>query len=210
MTLTKEVFTSEIRVSSSFINIGLVKDKQYLDFEELLKDVKPNHRRSQTICDSVRQGIVPNSYRNLGIDEESNSNPRRRDLLNLRKLNKSTLANKHIHIFKKKLEQNTKRCQSVLAKRRDWNTSSAKCATEEDTQLDLSKKEFGPEYRRVLDKLLEPKLPDNRALKADPAYEYAQKAHKLRIVKKVDLLKNKDYLKYLQRKTKSSFIRNML
>ena len=97
-----------------------------------------------------------------------------------------------------------------MLKRRNWNTSSKRGKLNEDSPLNLDKDAFGEEYRWVLDKLLEPKLPDNRELQADPSYEYAQKAMKIRVAKKVDLLKNTGFWKFLQRKTHISHIRNML
>lgn len=105
--------------------------------------------------------------------------------------------------------QEVKRSKSVLMKRRNWNTS-ARRKNDDDSPIDLKKSEFGDEYRKVLDKLLEPKLPDNREFEGDPAYEYAKKAKKLRIVRKVDLIKNTGFNKFLQRTNKTSFIRNMI
>ena len=57
---------------------------------------------------------------------------------------------------------------------------------------------------------MRPKLPDNRELRGDPSYEYAQKARKLRVVKKIDLLKNSHMLHNLRRKTTINQIRDML
>ena len=163
------------------------------------------HNKSQTITNSVSRGIMQNK----NTFERQLERPQRKitpklDLSHLKHLKNVS----KIHVFRKPSFAKN-RCQSVIERRRNWNTS-ARNHSGDDSPLDLSKKEFGVEYRSVLDKLLKPKLPDNRELKGDPKYEYAQKANKLRFNKKVDLIKNSEFLKYLQRKTYTTFIRNMM
>ena len=97
-----------------------------------------------------------------------------------------------------------------MVKRRNWHTSSKRERQKDDSPLNLKKNHFGEEYRKVLDRLLEPKLPDNRELQGDPSYEYAQKAMKLRNVKKIDFLKNNKFIRFLQRKTMLTQIRDMM
>ena len=55
------VFILEIQ-ARIFLLIAIVKDKEHLDFDELLKDMKLDEN-SNTVNDFVKQNIVPNSYR---------------------------------------------------------------------------------------------------------------------------------------------------
>ena len=96
-----------------------------------------------------------------------------------------------------------------MIKRRNWNTSSLKSRHQEE-DLKLERIEFGNEYREVLDKLLQPKLPNNRELWSEPSYVYAQKAMKSRVMKKMDILKNSNNLRHIRRGTKTTLIRDML
>jgi len=183
--------------------ILLVKDKQHLDFNELLEDSINN--KSHSRFNSVLKNKVPNTLvSQSGVTQRSVSI--RTNKILPEKIKAGQQSN--IHVFRKS-HFDQKRCQSVLESRRNWNTSAHKKG-DDDSPLDLNKQVFGHEYRKVLDKLVEPKLPDNREMRFDPAYEYAQKANKLRYIKKVDLLKNKEFLKYLQRQTRTTYIRNML
>lgn len=112
---------------------------------------------------------------------------------------------KHMSSFKRK-PFTSLRCQSVMIKRRNWSTSARH--QDVDSPLNLSKQNFGQEYLEVLDKLTQPKLPDNREMKGDPAYEYAQKAQKKRRLKKSVV--TRDLIKCVQRKTKATYIRNLI
>lgn len=141
----------------------LVKDKQHIDFDKLLKDMKFDPQ-NHTISDYVKQNVVPNAYhdREKEIIEILKHRHKRQE-----ESGYSSTANnsqeRHIHTFIKNLEDQHKRCQSVMIKRRNWNTSSTKSRHQEEN-LNLDKVEFGDEYREVLDKLLQPKLPNNREL----------------------------------------------
>mmetsp|Transcript_41339 Transcript_41339/g.47658 ORF Transcript_41339/g.47658 Transcript_41339/m.47658 type:complete len:108 (-) Transcript_41339:67-390(-) len=81
--------------------------------------------------------------------------------------------------------------------------------SDEDLELDLRKQEFGTEYREVLDKLLKPKLPDNRELRGRPSYEYAQKAMKAK-GDRAKYFRTPSQIKHLRRGTKTTLIRDMI
>lgn len=135
-----------------------IKNKQYLDLNELLEDTLQS--KSHTLSNTVRKSTAP--------IKPINQSPVTHRVISIK-------TNRILHEKAKMNQQSTipvsrepnfdkKRCQSTLTGRRNWNTSARKNA-DDDSPLDLSKRQFGIEYRNVLDKFLEPKLPDNRKLK---------------------------------------------
>lgn len=165
---------------------------------------------NHTISDYVKQNVVPNNYRDREkeIIEFLKHRHKRKEESGY-SAEKSHSQERHIYTFVKSTDDPQKRCQSVMLKRRNWNTSSVKSRYPEQ-ELNLDKVDFGDEYREVLDKLLQPKLPNNRELCSEPSYVYAQKAMKNRILKKMDILKNPNNLRHLRRGTKTTLIRDML
>ncbi|CAI2368268.1 unnamed protein product [Moneuplotes crassus] len=174
-----------------------IKDKQHLDFNELIDGQEENNFVTMKVNNNVKNNLVPNNYRSECEENKIKTNSNQAPKISKQR-NPSLLKAKY-----------ARKSKSVLLRRKHWNTSSKK-GKRSDSPLDLSKKEFGQEYRAVLDKLLEPKLPNNRELKCDPSYEYAQRAMKLRIMKKVDLIKNKGFLRLMRRKTTLADIRMIL
>lgn len=183
-----------------------------MNFLKLLEDMKRSHRKTKSVCGKVQSNVVPNNYFDKHSALVHQLKQQHFMMLNFSKLrqNDESQGDKPIHTFRKSPYAEHRRSLSVMEKRRNWTTSSAKRVNNEDEKLDLKKSKFGPEYRQVLNKLMEPKLPDNSVFKGDPSYEYAQKAQKLMIVRKMDIIKNSFPLRHLRRKTTLNRIRDML
>mmetsp|Transcript_34938 Transcript_34938/g.34614 ORF Transcript_34938/g.34614 Transcript_34938/m.34614 type:complete len:292 (+) Transcript_34938:21-896(+) len=147
----------DTRVGSIYFG-NTVKDKQLMNFNELIQAQQDDKgKKTIKVEESVKNNIVPNQYR-TELEEKPTSKTRTRAIAPVK------ITNPYYHILMNKKEKEKRKSKSVIQKRKNWNTSSRKENDNDDSPLDLGKKDFGQEYRAVLDKLLEPKLPNDKEL----------------------------------------------
>jgi len=111
-------------VGSNFFG-DTVKDKEKMDFDELLRDVQTQKTTFQTISASVKQGIVPNRYQGVGnFTTETNKSKSPAEIIP--KVSADIDQPKQELTLEKSNDQREVLCRSVAIQRRAWNTSASK------------------------------------------------------------------------------------